>query len=66
MSRCPEISRQNGLSGLSTCLMGKVLSHSFMRRWLLFWTMVMKCSSEPGESASATRMNIGLGSMTIC
>jgi hypothetical protein len=27
---------------------------------------MMKCSTDPGESSSATRMNSGSGSMTIC
>jgi hypothetical protein len=66
MSRHPEVSCQNGLSGLSMRSMGKVPSHSFIRRWLLFYTMVMKCSSESLESASAKQTNMGSGSMTIC
>jgi hypothetical protein len=66
MSRHPEKSRQKGWSGVSTCSIGKVSSHSFMRRRLWFWTMVMRHSSESSESALASQMNIGSGSMTIC
>jgi hypothetical protein len=65
MRQCAEVSRQNGVPGLSTRSMGNVFSHSFMREWLLFWTMVMKCSMELRESSSATRMNRGLGSIII-
>jgi hypothetical protein len=60
------MSRQNEPPGPSTRSMGNVFSHSFMRVRLLFWTTVMKCSTDPGESSSATRMNSGSGSMTIC
>ena len=60
------MSRQNGAFGLFTRSMGNVLSHSSMRVRLLFWTIVMKCSTDPGESSSAMQMNNGSGSMTIC
>jgi len=60
------VSRQDGVSVVSTRSMGNVPSHSFMRGRLLFWTMVMKCSMDLREPSSATWMNRGSGSMTIC
>jgi hypothetical protein len=62
----PLVSLQNGLSGLSMCSIGYVLSHSFIRAWLWFWIIIIVCSIEPSELGPASLMNAASGIMVIC
>ena len=65
MTRCPLESFQKGPVGVCMALIGNVSSHCSMSGACSACTLVIQCSSEPGESALKTLMKVCSGIMVM-
>jgi hypothetical protein len=66
MRHHPLVSLRNGSSESSTCSIGYILSHLFIRVQLWFWMIVIMCSIDPLESGPTSLMKAASGIMVMC